>query len=528
VQYAHANFVVHRDLKPSNILVTVDGQVRLLDFGIAKLLDPEGTPSGVVPTRSLLLLTPEHAAPEQFLGQAITTATDVYQLGVLLYEMLAGTRPFQASTSHALHRAICDEEPTRPSAALGMPGAGQIEPADTVAEADAARARSTTPDSLRHQLRGDLDRIVLMALRKEPGRRYVSAADLADDIERHLGGYPVRARPESLAYVGGRFVRRHKAAVAAAVALAASLIALAVTSIRFAATTSAQAAAIAEERDVALEVSSFLEDMFAASDPFAAGPERRDTLRIRDFLDEGARNVRDELDGQPIVQARLFTILGRAYRNLGQFDEARPLLDEALTIRTREAGPESADVATSQLDLAQLLIDRGDHDQAEALLRSSLTILGRDSAKNVRRVASTFGILGNVLQEGGRYAEAEAAYRQALVLAETDSITDDGRRAEALFRESLDMRRALYGEQHPAVGIGWINLAAVLQRDQGRHEEAMKSYDEARTVLVATVGPRHPLLGAIDGNLGRLHHGNGEHDRAITHLRRARRAPRHL
>src|SRR6185503_19023248 len=143
--------------------------------GIAKLLDPEGS-TGTVPTESLLLMTPEHAAPEQFLGQPITTATDVYQLGVLLYQLLTGARPFQATTSVELGRAICELEPTRPSAAAG----------DTVDHADAARARATTPDGLRKQLRGDLDRIVLMALRKDPARRYGSAADLADDIERHL------------------------------------------------------------------------------------------------------------------------------------------------------------------------------------------------------------------------------------------------------------------------------------------------------------------------------------------------------
>jgi serine/threonine-protein kinase len=298
VQFAHANLVVHRDLKPSNILVTADGQVRLLDFGISKLVDPEGT-GGVVPTESLLLLTPEHAAPEQFLGLPITTATDVYQLGVLLYELLTGARPFQG-TSLELSRAICEQEPTRPSAALGRPPAHQEDLGPTVVAADAARARASTPDGLRRHLRGDLDRIVLMALRRDAARRYGSAADLADDIERYLGGYPVQARPESFGYVASRFVRRHRVGVAASVALAASLVALLVISLRFAATTSAQAAVIAQERDVAVEVSSFLEGLFEAGDPYATAPGRRDTLRIRDFLDEGARKVREGLADQPL------------------------------------------------------------------------------------------------------------------------------------------------------------------------------------------------------------------------------------
>jgi serine/threonine-protein kinase len=568
-------------------------------------------------------MTPEHAAPEQFLGQPITTATDVYQLGVLLFELLTSARPFQAGTSLELHRAICEQEPTRPSAALGRPPADRADPGTTVSAADAAGARGTTPDTLRRHLRGDLDRIVLMALRKEPDRRYGSAAELADDVERHLGGYPVQARPESFGYVASRFIRRHRVGVAAGLALAASLVALVVLSLRFAATTSTQAATIAEERDVALAVSSFLEGLFEATDPFAT-TQRRDTLRIRDFLDEGARKVREGLDDQPLVQARLFTTLGKAYRNLGQFEPAAPLLQDALAIVQRELGPTSAEFATVQTSLAQLHIDQGEHDDGEALLRSSLEILRRDSSEHARVLATTVGVLGNVFQDAGRFPEAEGAYREALAFSELDSTVDDGRRAEQLsnlatalsrqakleeaeallrravtlarahfgdehpttatmlnnhgsvlreqneiaaaeaplrealairrarfeaphpavatsinnladlllarndftgaeplFRESLEMRRALYGERHPAVGLAWINLAAVLQRLDGRHDEAVRSYGEARSVLVATVGPDHPLLGAIEGNLGRHYHDTGDHERALVHYRAA-------
>lgn len=622
VQFAHSRLVVHRDLKPSNILVTGEGGVRLLDFGIAKLLDA-GDWAPLAPTESLLLLTPEHAAPEQFLGLPVGTATDVYQLGVLLYLLVTGSRPFRGGTSFELHRAICEQEPERPSTRVVEGPAGSTQ-ADTVAMGEAARFRGTTPRGLEKVLRGDLDRIILMALRKEPERRYPSVAAFADDVERYLDGYPVQARPEGFGYVAGRFVRRHRGAVTAAAGLVLSLVALTGVSLRFAATSARQAEEVRVERDVALEVSSFLETLFQATDPYASRGVARDTMRIRDFLDEGARRVQEELEGQPLVQARLLATLGRANRNLGRLDEAAPLLEEARAVLERIEGPDSPNAAGVRVTAAQLRAGLGDLEGAEELARRSIAVLAADSVTHARNLAQAWAVLGNIHQEGARYEEAEEAYRKALSLHALAADGDEGRRAEhlsnlataltrsarfteaealleeavalarstfgdthpttatflnnlgqvredmddldgaetaltealairrerfsgptpdlassvnamgnlrlargdlagaeALFRESLGMRQTLHGANHPATGLAWMNLAAVLQQTPSQRAAALEAYDEARAILAGTLGPTHPLLGGIEGNLGRLHHDSGDHARALEQYRKA-------
>ncbi|MFN0179902.1 MAG: tetratricopeptide repeat protein [Gemmatimonadales bacterium] len=504
VQFAHQNLVVHRDLKPSNILVTAEGAVRLLDFGIAKLLDVDAGAGST--TGELLLLTPEHAAPEQFLGGSITTATDGYALGVLLYELLTGSRPFQFTPATALPRAVCQDDPIAPSAAAADPER-------------LARAKVDRPPVEAAVIAGDLDAIVLKALRKEPERRYLTAAELAEDVRRYLAGFPVQARPETFGYVAARFIRRNRFAVMASTALAIAIAALTVVSIRFAVTSRAQARAIAEERDVAVQVSSFLENLFKSPDPFAVGPSRRDTLRVGAILAEGARKVTTELADQPALQARLLGILGRAETDLGRLDAALPLLEAAVTRRREVSGPDASETAILERALGVTLWQLGKAARAETLFRRAVAALARDSIGQRRERIKAVSALGNSLMAQGRFPEAEAEYRQAVSLAEIEYPADDtemaGRlsdlamalnaqarrpEAESLLRRAITIERTANGPDHPRVATPLGNLATVLI-DLGRLDDAEQLAREALTIQRTRLPSPHPRTASSINNL---------------------------
>jgi serine/threonine-protein kinase len=506
VSYAHQNLLVHRDIKPANILVTgegAEGEPRLLDFGIAKQLerDREGEPWH---TR-LRAMTPGYASPEQVRGEAITTASDVYALGVVLYELLCGHSPYWLETRlpHELESAILTREPERPSQALDRVGLL----GDRLEEVCAAR-RSRSRE-LRRKLRGDLDTIVLTALRKEPQRRYRSVVELAADIDRHLQQRPVAARPDAPLYLAGKFVRRHRLGVALA-GLALILIAGLFLSLL------QQRRRAERERDTSREALAFLVDVFEHADPYQKGAEN---VSARELLQTGARRARRELAGDPEVQAGLLDAIGQASVGLGRLDDAAPLLERSLAVR--RGLPPSVELAESVEHSGWLRFLQSDYEQAEPLLREAIAIRrrldpGLELAASLVHLATmmteryqstdeerSWEIEGLLDEALGIYREASDGTGEASTLFQLAKVKKDRGDlpgAESLYRQVLAMQRRLYGEGHPEVAQCRRALALTLIV-QAKPDEAKALLRQALAAQRKALPKSHPDIAATLNDL---------------------------
>ncbi len=511
VASAHASLVLHRDLKPSNILMTASGEIRLLDFGIAKLLTPEGEGPGETATRGLLA-TPEYASPEQLAGAAATTATDVHALGALLFELLTGRRPFaeHEGSDLALARAVAELEAPPPSGAAlaGTPEEQQAR----------AAARGLDARALARAVRGDLDTLVATALRKEPTQRYPSVERLAEDVARFRAGRPLRARPASAAYRLRKFVARHRAAVAVGGVAALLVVVLLAQIVRQSAIAARERDVARTERDAARAVTDFVARLFA-TDPYASEAGERDHQTLGDFLVASEGKIRLELANEPALRTRLLTLLARLNANLGRLDPALALAREAVDQR-RSAGVSSVELADSLNILATAQQERGDYDAAERAFREALALrratLGDRHADTAESVNNLAVLLALRDREEDR-PETERLEREGLALRrelfgpehlETAQSLNNlgafllGRKApgdvaaaEGLFREALAIRFKQLGEDHPAVATTRSNLAHVVQ-ELGRLDEAETLFRAAIRGWTTSLGPAHPRVSA--------------------------------
>lgn len=516
VSYAHRNLILHRDLKPGNIFVDGKGNVQLLDFGVGKVIQSEQQAADGKATR--LPLTPSHASPEIIRGEGATTASDVYSLGVVLYQLLAGEHPHQLdelTLAQALE-VICEQEPPLASRRLAM-----LERAQQ--RTRRATDRDSTPGQLEHQLRGDLDNILACCLRTDVEGRYRSVGELAEDIENYLGHRPVAARPPTARYLMGKFIRRNRWPVTFAGLAMMALVALAGMAVKYALDTAAQNAEIVAERDRAQAISDFFIGVFEHADPIrqSEGGE----LSARMLVDQAVTRLDEGEPLEPKVEVSLLRAAANMYNNLDAFDDAVRLAEREIALHKQTLGVNSAELAGALEWLSAAEDAGGNWDRAETRAQEALAI--RQTLDDPTGLAASYHQIGRMHHLKGDYPAAEKYYSEALqirreelgdssdwttlTMSELASLAmhrGDFGEAERLHRQVLEIRSELYGNNHLRLTESRLGIGQALLNQ--------KRFDEARENLLRVIATNDEFLptasrtnGFVLGTLGQLEHGAG-------------------
>jgi serine/threonine-protein kinase len=545
VQYAHRSLVVHRDLKPGNILVTADGIPKLLDFGIAKILSP--VVAGGHSTETVVAMTPEYASPEQVRGRAITTATDVYSLGVILYELLTGQKPYRVKSREHLEvlKAVCEEEPDRPSTAVGRTSERR-EPDGTVTTStpeETGRLRHETPQRLKKRLKGDLDAIVLGALQKDPVQRYRSVEALSEDLRRYREGKPVTVRKSTRLYRLLKLCGRHKLAVAATLTIAGLLVALAVTNTVQASRLRTQRDRVTAESAKVTAMNDFLQSALGAADPWEKGSRN---VSLLDALRQAQAKAEAGFEGQPLIGAAVLETIGNTFGSLAEFGEGEKALRRSLGLRETAAGPRSAEAARSLVSLSSLYSQWRKFDEAERYARQALDISREVNGPDSLETGMAMVALGQTMERKGDIKALKPLAQQILAIgrsphpgtrtpataaADRAKIEDDAlemlasvaleeqdyKSMESLDRERLAKLRAQRPEPRADVAQAMNNLATA-QMLSGDLAGAEANYKEALTRLIAVLGEDHPEVATTMENLGNVYFRSGRYDETSRNL----------